>query len=227
VTGSSSSDYHQWLERAVQFARHLSGLSGAEVRRAQFGPPATPAEVERIQRSGSHLPAALRRFFTEGSGAVDFRYVFEPPSDGRDGDRLRRLFPDQTWIYGGVRVVAAELTDLQRSATEWLRDTWVAEDETQRAIWEGTLPFAALDNGDFLGLDVRMPAHDPPLIYLSHEDESIVLAPSFSTFLAEWARLCYLGPEIWLLEGFRDEGGFLEGESANAQELRVLLTGDS
>jgi hypothetical protein len=215
-------DYRDWTARAASFVRRLANRAGVEVRAAEFGPSQTAAELDRIERSGLILPAALRRFLTEGSGTIDFRYVFEPELDSSDGDRLARLSPDQSSIYGGVRIVAAELPDLQRSAMEWARDTWVAEDQGQQAIWACALPFAALDNGDFLALDVSTP-EDPPVIYLSHDDESIVLAPSFNGFLAAWERLCYLGPEIWLLERFRGEDGFLDGGSAEARELRALL----
>jgi len=215
-------DYRDWTARAASFARRLANRAGVEVRVAEFGPPQTPAELDRIERSGLVLPAALRRFFTEGSGTIDFRYVFEPESDSSDADRLARLLPDQSSIYGGVCIAAAELPDLHRSATEWARDTWVAEDKDQQTIWESALPFAGLDNGDFLAIDVSTP-EDPPVIYLSHDDESIVLSPSFNAFLAAWERLCYLGPEIWLLERFRGEDGFLDGGSAAARELRALL----
>jgi hypothetical protein len=220
-------DRRQWIASAAGFVRRLASRADIEVRAAEFGPSLTAADADRVERSGTPLPAALRQFFTEGSGAIDFRYVFEPRADGQDSDRLEQLFPDQTSIYGGVRIVAAELPDLQRSAAEWARDTWVAEDEAQKVIWDGALPFAALDNGDFLSLDVRTPAEDPAVIYLSHDDESIVLAPSFGAFLAEWERLCYLGPEIWLLESFRSGDGFLDAASSAAHELRVLLAGDT
>ena len=42
-------------------------------------------------------------------------------------------------------------------------------------------------------------------------------------FLTTWERLCYLGPEEWLLRPFADEAGHLDAESERAARLRELL----
>jgi hypothetical protein len=38
-----------------------------------------------------------------------------------------------------------------------------------------------------------------------------------------WERLCYLGPEIWLLDRFRDYDGLLVPDSRAVDQLRQLL----
>ena len=85
------------------------------------------------------------------------------------------------------------------------------------------LPFAALDNGDYLALDLQADRPDPPVVYLNHDDESAVIAGTFVSFLRAWERLCYLGPEHWLLLAFSVPGGQIDAESERAARLRQLL----
>ena len=114
------------------------------------------------------------------------------------------------------------LADYCKAVREWARDTWIADEPDQRIIWESALPFVALDNGDYLALDLHADASDPPVVYLCHDDESLLLARNFPEFLAAWERLCYLGPEHWLLEPFIGDSG-LDAESERAKSLRALL----
>ena len=64
---------------------------------------------------------------------------------------------------------------------------------------------------------------DPPVLYLAHDDESVSLSPSLTRFFATWEGLRDIGPEIWLLEAFRDADGQLNGEGERAEELQALL----
>ena len=65
-------------------------------------------------------------------------------------------------------------------------------------------------NGDYLALDLRAIETDPPVVYLNHDDESFLLSPDFVAFLSAWERLCYIGPEHWLLSEFAGAGGYLD-----------------
>ena len=69
----------------------------------------------------------------------------------------------------------------------------------QEAHWLNALPFACTRNGDKLGLDMRRRKSRRSSI-LAHDDDSKVVALDFDTFLETWERLCYIGPEIWLLK---------------------------
>jgi hypothetical protein len=80
-----------------------------------------------------------------------------------------------------------------------------------------------MNSGDYLALDVTEAKDNPPVIYLSHDDESFVIAESFTEFLKHWERLCYIGPESWMLESFLGENGYINSDSAKAKELRKLL----
>ncbi len=217
-------DDRGWAVRAAEFTHRLSGRPGARIVAAELAPPLEPAEVDRLQSAmGRLLPGVLRRFLERGSGALDCRYSFHPGADGTERERIAAWFPGLTSIYGGPRLMARELPDLARSAAQWASETWIAEDPAERATWEGALPIIGLDNGDFLALDVRSEEDDPPVVYLAHDDGSVLLALSMTAFLTAWEAMGYVGPEIWLLGAFRGEEGLLEGEGMMARELRRML----
>jgi hypothetical protein len=216
-------DYAAWVVRAQAFTERLAHAEDAEVHPSAVSPPLAEADLRAVERAlGPTLPSSLRAFFTRGAASLDCRYAFEP--DGPALDHLRELLPHEIRIYGGARLgPAAELPDFARYVGEWAADTWVAESPDQKAIWKAALPFAALDNGDYLALDLRNDEADPPVVYLNHDEESSVIAPNFVAFLGAWERLCYLGPEHWLLRGFTGDGGHLDPDSDRAARLRRLL----
>lgn len=216
-------DYAAWVARARAFTERLAHLDGAEVRSAAVAPPAAEADLATVERAlGPSIPPTLRAFFTHGTAGLDCRYTLEP--DGPALERLRELLPHESRVYGGARLgPASDLPELSRAAGEWAEDTWVADFPTQKVIWASALPFAALDNGDYLALDLRTRGSDPPVIYLNHDDDSSVIAPSFPTFLSAWERLCYLGPEHWLLLEFADASGHLDPDGERAARLRQLF----
>ena len=216
-------DYAAWVARAQAFTDGLRRLADADVDACAVAPPAGDADLDVIERAlGLPLPSSLRAFFIRGAAALDCRYTFEP--DGPALDRLRELFPYEISIFGGARIgPASELPDWSRSVGDWAKDTWVAESPDQKHLWESALPFAALDNGDYLALDLRSGEADPPVVYLNHDDESAVIADTLVGFLRAWERLCYLGPEHWLLLEFAAPGGHLDPESERAARLRQLL----
>jgi len=216
-------DYGAWVGRAQAFTERLAHLDDAEVYSSAVAPPVGEPELGAVERAlGPTLPSSLRSFFTRGAASVDCRYAFEP--DDAALDRLRELLPHEIRIFGGARLgPASELPEMSRSVGEWAEDTWVAESPDQKAIWKSALPFAALDNGDYLALDLRGDGTDPPVVYLNHDEESSVIAGNFVTFLTAWERLCYLGPEHWVLLEFTGVGGHLDPDSDRAAHLRQLL----
>lgn len=216
-------DYAGWVARAQGFTDGLRRLADAEVHACAVAPPAEEGELVAVERAlGTSLPSAIRAFFIRGAAGVHCRYLLEP--DGPALDRLRELLPYETRIYGGPRIgPASSIPDWSRSIDEWAEDTWVAESPDQKGVWEHALPFAALDNGDYLALDLRSGDADPPVVYLNHDDESAVVAGTFDGFLRAWERLCYVGPEHWLLLAFAGSGGHLDPDSDRAARLRQLL----
>jgi SMI1/KNR4 family protein SUKH-1 len=139
---------------------------------------------------------------------------------------LRSLLPDETRIFGGARIgPVSELPDFSRAAREWAEETWVAEFPADRLIWDSALPLTRLENGDYLAVDLRTNATDPPVLYLNHDDESFLLAKNFAAFLGAWEGLGYIGPEHWLLREFVGPDGYLDAESERASQLRALFAG--
>jgi hypothetical protein len=80
-----------------------------------------------------------------------------------------------------------------------------------------------MNNGDYLALDITEAKDSPLVVYLSHDDESFVIAKSFTDFLTHWERLCYIGPESWMLESFLGKNGYINSDSVKAEDLRRLL----
>ena len=212
-----------WVSRAQAFAIGIGRVPSGVVRAATLAAPMSESEMQAIERAlGATVPASLRALFTRGAAAADCHYVLQP--EGERLEQLRAILPDQTWIHGGARLSPpSELADDSRAAREWARETWIAEDPVERNIWESALPFLRLDNGDYLALDLRAAEREPPVAYLCHDDESFLLAPTLVEFLTAWERLCYLGPEHWLLRPFMGDSGYLDAESERAARLRELF----
>ena len=215
-------DLAGWVARARAFTLGLSNLPGAEVRSITVAAPLAEVDLRGLEDAlGAILPASLRAFFFRGTSAMDCAYIFKP--EGQALDQLRTLLPDESEIFGGAKMgPASDLADYSTAVREWARDTWIVDEPDQRIIWESALPFVALNNGDYLALGIQEDASDPPVVYLCHDDESLRLARNLPQFLAAWERLCYLGPEHWLLGPFIGESG-LDGESERAKGLRALL----
>jgi SMI1 / KNR4 family (SUKH-1) len=147
----------------------------------RVGPPATDSDLRVVERTIGAVPEPLREFFIHGTAALDCAYIFEPK--GGALERLRMVLPTETRIFGGARLgPVSELGDYSRAVREWATDTWIAEAEDQRAIWETAVPFLRLDNGDYLALDPRANANDPAVAYLCHDDESSCSRRTCRTF---------------------------------------------
>lgn len=178
------------------------------------------ASVEQVLGPG--IPPSLPNFFSRGSAHVEWTYTLNSKTGAQD--RLHGVLPDVNRIFGGARVGPVfELHDFVSSVRQWSTDTWVADEPAQRVIWESALPFARLDNGDYLAVDGRRHETDAPILYLNHDDESFVIAPDFVAFLEAWEQLCYIGPEHWLLRSFTASGRYLDSTSERAEQLRRLF----
>jgi hypothetical protein len=227
---SSEFDYAGWVRRARKFVRARTGRPGFEVAAAEAESGLARGDADRLAGElGVPLPPALRAFFERGAAALNCGYTFEyDPDDATETAAFLALFPGQTSIYGGPRIgPAADLPEMADGCA-----AWGAEPETEAGLAGGPprvgtrrlLPFIAVENGDYVALDLRVPdaGDDPPVVSVSHEGEGARLADSFTGFLAAWERLAYLGPELWLLESFLGPDG-LAPETAAAQRWRALL----
>lgn len=168
------------------------------------------------------LPEAISAFLLEGSARCKFRYEWKPKGQG--AEQLQTVLAGEEKVFGGTDLChAAAFSRWLKDCKAWANETWIAEYPEDQATWLKSLPIAAMANGDYLGVDLRGAKSDPPVVYLSHDDESRVIAESFTAFLQSWAGLCYIGPEIWLLENFLDEeNGWLDSNTERAKKLREL-----
>ena len=175
------------------------------------------------------IPTALRQFFSEGCGGVDISYTWIPEENTANADSLRRIFGKtkaEVW-GGGPFCIASDLKEWRRNVEAWARESWVADYPEELAMWMNALPIMELANGDYLGLDLRSGCDNPPVLYLSHDDNSQILSTCFTDFLTHWAGVCYVGPEIWMLEPFLSTENLLDSTMANALELKILCEGRS
>lgn len=161
------------------------------------------------------MPPEIREFVTAGASRVYFSFRLQK-DEGSD------------CIWGGIEFDINSLPRLIQEKQEWTEETWVSEDQEERSKWEVTFPFCRLANGDYLGL-VSEGKTSGCVMYLSHDSESQVIAGSFSSFLQEWAKCCYIGPEFWMIEDFLSaHTGYLDGETDAARTARggVLSVGE-
>ena len=215
-------DYASWVQRTKEFTAGLEGrLAGEwEVENSIAPPMDEPALVGIENALERKLPLSLRNFFQSGSRSCECRYVWTPGSVSQD--QMNAIFPSNGYIYGGA--VIGDAQDLAELLEEcrWAAEGFEEAPE-QEAYWLHALPFAWIRNGDKLGLDLRQ-KEKPPVVYLAHDDDSVVIAPDFDTFLETWERLCYIGPEIWLLNEFiNPNNGFLDADMPKAIKLRKLF----
>jgi hypothetical protein len=201
-------NYRQWVADANQFVLGLEGRLDGRLNindRKTFEPP-TSSELDRLRDAvGRKLPRPLLDFFRQ-SGGIDCRYWWEPPPAQQPD--LHAIFPWQTFIFGGPRqfcTVDAMIDNFQgcQDWAEGIAAGGKASLEHEQFLWSHALPFAPIGNGDYLAFDLAADSDDPPVLYLDHDEErSARISRNFDSFLTAWSRLCYIGPEIWLLSFF-------------------------
>lgn len=214
--------HHQWVEVAKTFirtrARSIPGFSG-KVRTAKA---LSATKLSQTRKSlPIHLPKRVAEFLSSAASSFQFRYEWELSGGPLKKITHAGLETDKLW--GGTTLCnAVVLPRWVRDCRAWAEETWIADDPDEQTVWLECLPIGSLDNGDYLA--VKTGRDDPPVVYLSHDDASRVISPSFTAFLKTWERLCYLGPEIWMLENFIDpKTGFLSADTEKAAALRDLF----
>jgi hypothetical protein len=204
VIKRSQTFYFDWVQKVRSIAECLEQGATAYVK-LKISPPATEAEILETEKDlGKKIPSPLRGFFLKGSKGLSFSYLIND-------------------LKGRVSIRLEDLSEHRDDVIEWARETWISEEPAQKEIWLSTFPFMHLENGDFLGLEMQSGKDEARVLYLNHEEESSVIAPSFQSFLYEWERLCYIEPKLSQLETYLDQSGHLSGEGAAADSLRSRL----
>ena len=220
-------DYKLWVERAVSFTRNLAELvpyiNGVKIE-VSVQPPLTESELMEIaSKTDRQIPQELANFWLTGSRHCDCSYICED-ANSEIVPQIENIFSSFQELYGGASLInAADLAQHLLNCRDWAEETWVAKYPQDKSFWLNSMPFAEMNNGDYLALDTTEAKDNPPVIYLSHDDESFVIAESFTDLLTHWERLCYIGPEFWMLENFLGENGYINSDSVKAEHLRKLL----
>ena len=181
------------------------------------------------------LPAPLYDFYTRGSASCHCHYWWS--SDSRPTP-WEDAFPSQYTLYGGPEIIpASQLAECCANVRSWASSDWTGEGGGAPPgfeRWRHAIPFVAVNNGDYLALDANADTSRTPVLYLCHEADvycsespspATEISPSFEQFLADWEKLCYVGPEIWLLSAFlaEDFTGPLQTDSPRASRWRDIL----
>ena len=200
---------HEWLQRVSSFFEQLESRAPGSVQQTDHADPLERSAIVDLSSGFEHpIPEPLIQFYTTVASTTKFRYfVNEPYVYGGPC-----FFPPHEFEYG---------FDYCR---QWGEP--IAEDAPECGeLWLNSLVFAVIDNGDALGFDMRVTPDNPPVVYLDHEGESHrPLAENFWDFLHRWERLCYAGPEIWMLEDYiHPETGLLDFNCDAAIQLRSKL----
>ena len=218
-------DYSNWIKEAELFVNRVAQL------RSEFEEVEAASSVQQpldestlrhiVARVDSHVPAELQNFWRQATRRCDCRYVCRD-AKGEMAERVKQIFSYEENIYGGACFFdPIELPKHLSSCKEWAKIN--SEEPEQEALWLNVLPFSAILNGDYLGLEVSEAQDNPPVVYLAHDDESRVIAPSFTSFLQTWAALFYIGPESWMLEPFLNEKGMIDTTSPRAALWREVF----
>lgn len=221
-------DYYSWINRAALFSETLNNFApffGDLAFNTSIYPPITKSELlELTSKTELFIPKALSDFWLQACQFCDFSYQCGDAKDEKKARILNNFF-GQNLIYGGARFLnALDLPEHLDGNQAWAEETWIAEYPEEKAFWMNSIPIVSMGNGDYLALDISNNLDDPPIIYLSHDDESSIIAPSFTDFLFHWEKLCYIGPEIWIIRSFRDENGYINSDSNNAEQLRDIFS---
>jgi len=208
-------DYSGWLQRAEGFVRSLRKMPGNWGIEVAVEPPLSqPEAVELGGKLPLGLPSPLCEFYTTAAAACCSTYFWEPDEAGLS--LIAEVLPHQYSLYGGPGFIpAVELEDACASVRAWA----TGYDETPNTpprpgweLWHEAVPFHAIGNGDYLALHVTEGSARLPVLYLCHDADyetdggaAFEISPSFEEFLTRWERLCYIGPEHWLLNTFLSE----------------------
>ena len=215
--------FEGWIKEFISFVESRTGRRGFRGS-CRVEPPLAEDEFERtVAKLPLPVPDDVRKFLLTGSGGCRFSYQWR--FEEEDAGCLENFGSEDYRIFGKATLcVWKNFVRQARECRQWAEETWIAEYPEEKAVWLNCLPVAGLANGDYLAVRADGAGTGSAVYYLAHDDASQILAPSFPAFLDAWAKLGFIGPEIWVLEPFLDPGtGFLSGETAEAADLRRLL----
>lgn len=162
-------------------------------------PAATMERLASVETDlGFEIPTGLKELLTK-TAALSFNYGWELPEPLVEVAGQIGL---GDFIHGGVVIDVDLLTGNLKQCRNFAVSSWLNDDEFRQdqAFWLNTLPFMALRNGDYLGLDLETASVN----YLSHDADSFTFNMPLNSFFEAWSQIGYIGPEHWILEPFFD-----------------------
>lgn len=181
----------RWMEAVAR-------RRGWAVTRLAIDPPATQAEITRIEaRHGVTVPEQLRHALTRLSARVTFGWSVPP--------HLRPVADDGLPLASTAAAVwdMAHIEDHALPCFRGWKDMYAHHDISEAPniaqMWEEQFAFCVLANGDILTIDMSDP--DParqPVRYFSHDLEMLhgrALAPDFVSYINVMSKLGHAGSE--------------------------------
>jgi hypothetical protein len=220
-------DIAQWIKRAVDFAERCRALPGEVQVRISVSPPAPAKLVDKTSRRlRLGLPPPLARFFLEGAQELTSFYIVD-----NYHERFSAIYPHKNAsgsLFGGVDDWGlASCERFQQDAEDTVAGFDYSpspKDANDRRLWNNSVLFEPVGNGDYLGLDVSASAHNPPVVYLAHDGggDSCEISPSFDEFLEAWEEICYVGPGFFA-PFFQEKTQMLTKPIPNAAAIKACF----
>jgi SMI1 / KNR4 family (SUKH-1) len=202
-----------------QFLSDLSHLPST-VGRHKIGPVASADEIERLEDVlHLDLPGSFREFLLTQASSFEFDWQLE------DNALIRLRDGRESISSGGMLFSLQEILE----ENPQFRPNYEADDYSQAYRPEPLLAFSSTFNGDQFA--VRLSGERAGSIrYLSHDLDDIHMyevGESFSSFVQNYGRLGFAGPEYWVWEQFtNNRTSPIDATAVKAIEfLNALRTG--
>lgn len=173
------------------------------------------------------LPADFAAFVRSEFASLRIAWSLPDGIEAPDGceNPYGVLAPDLGMMAERVRDIrhALERCDFEHLEAELLPDQ-IADLRSRTFV-----PFIEVGNGDCICLDISRETGGAAVAYLDHERDfnpyyATRLGSSFTDFMSNWARVCFVGPDLWPLTRYLDRGtGSLDPKCADAVRWRTWL----
>lgn len=209
-------DWIKSIERVASAVERLGGKRDKIVTK----PPATPRNVEKVERKiNQRLPASFRDFLTSSFSSLEFSWWL--PDKVVLPKPLRGIFSGMFDGFGLEHV--GECEGIRQG---WIETCFPDPDNPYDRVWQGTLAFMHVPNGDLLAFDLAT-GGDAAVIYLNHEggdSHGKRLADNFADLMNRWSPLGCPGCEDWQWEPFCDtSSGLIDPNGPNARKWKKWL----
>ena len=203
--------YARWVTR-WQVALDACKGKGGEASELVIMPPASEEAIAQVEADlGLNLPSSFRSVLLDFSSQVDVAW--------RLPDEAVLPFELEGSFRGHCEWSLEDVTELNA----WLKDFLRQEGDDFSENWHNALLFSHVPNGDYLAFDMRI-TPDPPVIYLSHEEDegqARRLGSNFSDFVERWVLLGCPGNEDWQMIPFLSNAtSGLDAYGENARKWR-------